>query len=203
MKASMALMAGVAVLGWVGVLGGGCSMAPRGNSAGRIPVDVTTPGESPAHGIPLASLDEFASQVATQLANDLGSIPEVKSATGRVTIVFGDIVNETDMVPTRDFVAFRNKIRQYLQNTSFREKARFVESRDALASLRARERPAGAVTDTSVPVVNPRETYYLNGNFYRLARNQVSQYEMSFRLVNDFDATIVWENVPYPAKFHH
>lgn len=178
-----------------------CATPPRGASGGRRPISETGRNEPPAAGIALASMDEFTRQCASQLISDLKDLPELAQSEYRSTVVLGDIVNQTDRIPTRDFEAFRDRLRQFLQNSKeFRNNVRIVSNRAAIQSQRDRER-GNVQTSGGQDIYDPQTTYFLNGKFYELRRGSTALYQMSFTLVRDFDGTEVWTNVPYDAKF--
>jgi hypothetical protein len=198
MKTVVSLFAaGIAV---AGVLGG-CAHPPRGENPGRVEVTDTTPAERASPQVQLTAQHEFSDRVAQQLAADLASIPSFQEGY-RVTVVFGDIVNKTGIVPTSDFEAFRTRIRQKLmQSQMVLKNIRFVENRARLDSLRRMEEGEGVGGRTPLQL---KYTYFLNGEMYRSNRQgagmDVNEYLMSYNLVNADSGEIVWTNAPYEVK---
>lgn len=203
--------AGVAASVW-GLLG--CSaIPPSGSRSGRVDVTDTTPAEANSPQVLPTALVEFSDQVTQQLVADMKQVPELNGAY-RVTVVFGDIANNTQIVSTTDFEAFRNRIRQKLmQSRTVLANVRFIESRARMEALRAREgvgqgspdllqqSPGGAAGGMDAP--DPRYTYFLNGDMYRVARgsrDQVNLYMLSFNLTNAQSGELIWTNSPYEIK---
>ena len=185
----------------------GCS-PPKGDATGRAPITDTTPAEKGSSQILITGLSEQADLTAEQLAYDLNELPELSGGPYRSTIVFGDIMNKTEIVPTADFEAFRTKIRARLQQSRLlRDKVRWVENRARVEELRRREgaggtdlmqesRPAG------IPPLKEETTYFLNGEMYRIERNQgrTNQYMMTYNLTRMYDGEVIWSSAPYEIK---
>src|SRR5205085_250150 len=145
--------------------------------------------------VQLTAQHEFSDKVATQLAADFQKIPELNQ-NYRVTVVFGDIVNKTGIVPTTDFEAFRTRIRQKLmQSQMILKNVRFVENKSRVDDLIRRE--GGGRSDIlqegtggagQRAALNPKYTYFLNGEMYRSGRagagREVNEYLMSYNLTN-------------------
>jgi hypothetical protein len=194
------VLAGVAVLG-------GCAQPPRGEHNGRVEVTDTTPAEKYSREVQITAQHEFSDQVAQQLAADLSTIPELNQGY-RVTVVFGDIVNKTGVVPTSEFEAFRTRIRSKLmQSQNVLKNVRFIENRARLDALRQREMGGGGDIlqegAKSASTLNPKYTYFLNGEMYRAVRGQaeeVNAYYMTYNLMSAEDGTLVWESNQYSVK---
>src|SRR3954465_3112376 len=79
----------------------GCAhpVPPRGENPGRVEVTDTTHAEKYDPQVQQTALHEFSDLVAQQLAADLQSVFGANQQY-RVTVVFGDIVNKTGIVPT-------------------------------------------------------------------------------------------------------
>lgn len=197
----------------VGVVGaalaaGGCATPPAGSSGGRIEPTRTTRAEEGSRLPSTTELTEFSDSVTQQLVGDLAQVPEFNQSRG--TIVFGDIVNNTGIVPTTDFEAFRTKIRTQLMSTSVaKDRFRFVENRQRYEDLRKRELGGSDVTPedrskapAGARIANDQNTYLLNGEMYRIARGgeTVNLYAMSFNLMRLSDGEIVWEGRQYQSK---
>jgi len=126
---------------------------------------------------------EFADQVARELAADLADqrLYGISDNDVLATIVFGDIVNKTNIVSTADFEMVRAQIRQKLmQSDVVRKKVRFVENRERMEQLRAQE--WGTADGVTVKRFNPAYTFFLNGTMYRVARGSSNLYSMDFEL---------------------
>lgn len=173
----------------------GCNTVPRGSSGGRVPTSETTPAEVRSPLPTLTSLQEFGDRVSEQLILDLSQVPELNDGAPNL-IVFGDVINKTDIVSTTEFEAVRTRIRQQLNNSrQVLSSTRFIANRSQLESLRARERPAGSPIERTQ--WDDQHTFYLNGEFYRQGRENIQQYTMTFNLLRDSDGIIVWESLPY------
>jgi hypothetical protein len=180
---------------------------PVGDTGGRVDVTRTTPAERRDARVNTASLFEFSDQVSQQLAADLAVVPELNGEY-RSTVVFGDIVNKTGIVPTSDFEAFRTRIRgQLMQSGHVLKNVRFVENKARVDDLIRRE------TSSSQDLLqegqrrerkdlNAPYTYFLNGDMYRVERggSSVNTYLMNFNLTNMDDGAIIWTNTPYEVK---
>ncbi len=186
----------------------GCS-PPKGENNGRVEITDTTPAERGSSQVQLTAQTEFSDQVAQQLAADLSNVPELNKGY-RSTVVFGDIVNKTGVVPTTEFEAFRMRIRSKLmQSQMVLKNIRFVENRARLDSLRQRELGGsgdvlqeGSAGSGTTPL-NPQYTYFLNGEMYRASRgtrDEVNMYLMSYNLTNAQTGELVWTNSPYEVK---
>lgn len=180
---------------------------PKGEPTGRAPSTDTTPAERRSPQVSITGLTEQSDLVAEQLMADLNTIPELNGSY-RSTIVFGDIMNKTGIVPTSDFEAFRTKIRgRLLQSQALRAKVRFVESRAKVEELRRREGAGGTDllqqgTAGGVQPLNDQYTYFLNGEMYRVERNnsQVNLYSMSYNLTSMSSGEIIWTSPSYEVK---
>lgn len=194
-----------------GMLTGCSSIPPTGSRSGRVEVTDTTAAEANSRQVLPTALVEFSDQVTQQLVADMQQIPELNGAY-RATVVFGDIANNTQVVPTADFEAFRNRIRQKLmQSRSVLANVRFVENRARMEALRAREGGAGG-TDllqqspggaAGGDALDPAYTFFLNGDMYRVTRGgqeQVNLYMLSFNLTNMQSGELIWTNSPYEIK---
>jgi hypothetical protein len=192
----------VVVLAVVATSLSGClaPQPPQGKPPGRVEVTNTTPAEAASPEVQQTALHEFSDQVAQQLAADFQRVPELNQSY-RVTVVFGDIVNKTEVVPTTDFEAFRTRIRQKLmQSQMILKNIRFVENKARVNDLIAREgdnAPGRASLD-------PKYTYFLNGEMYRSTRTathqEVNEYLMSYNLTSMDTGEIIWTNSPYEVK---
>jgi hypothetical protein len=188
-------------IGVLGVFLSACS-PPKGEQTRRVEVTDTTKAERRSAQVQPAALVEFSDQVAQQLVADIVALPEFNSGQ-RVSVVFGDIVNKTQIVPTMDFEAFRTRVRQKLINSPIaRGRIRWIESRAKMEELRRQELggPEGE-TGATTPL-NPGMTYFLNGEMYRVARGgeAVNLYMLSFNLTNAQTREMIWTNTPYEIK---
>jgi hypothetical protein len=163
-------------------------------------VDVydTTPAERNSRQILPTALAENSDQVAQQLAGDLAMVPELSQG-DRATVVFGDLLNKTGIVPTSDFEAFQRRTRQKLMQSSFvRTRINFIENRARLENLQDRE-----LIGTGRKPMDPERTFFLNGAMYRVTRGSAEQlnlYELSWELTRASDGSIVWSSAPYEIK---
>lgn len=162
---------------------------PRGSSSGRIPVEASTPAEVNDERILPADYMAFADEASQGLIVDLPEVPQFHETTSRVTIIFGDIKNETRNISSTEFEMVREKIKNNLmRSTTFRENFRFVVGRAQLEELRRRE----VNTPTDPNRIDPQHTYTLNGTMYRVNRGNVNLYLVTFELMNLETGEIVW-----------
>jgi len=191
-------MAALAPLLGVLLLGGCASSAPRGTSGGRVPVGWTTPAEAGDARVLPDDLLAFSDDWSQSLMRDLSALPEFDAAPQRVTIVYGNIRNRTDIISSTEFEMVRERIKDnLLTSRTFRDRFRFIIGRDALEELRARE-----VNDPSVGRrFDERSTYFLNGSMFRTGRGDTHSYYFNFELVSFGDGTIVWSD-RYETKRH-
>lgn len=179
----------------------GCVPPPKGEGTGRVEVTDTTPAERNSREVLPTALQEQADQVATQLAADLSRVPELNEQV-RSTIVFGDIVNKTGIVPTTDFEAFRAQVRQNLmQSRVVMNQIRWVEDRSRWEQLRRREGAQGPGSRD----LNEDHTFFLNGEMYRVNRGNggpgdINLYSMGYNLMRLSDGTIIWSSPKYQVK---
>ncbi|CAG0996606.1 hypothetical protein PHYC_02603 [Phycisphaerales bacterium] len=180
-----------------------CNAPPKGEQTRRVEISDTTKAERRSAQVQPAALVEFSDQVAQQLVADITALPEFNSGQ-RVSVVFGDIVNKTQIVPTSDFEAFRNRVRQKLINSSVaRSRIRWIESRARMEELRQQELGGTEGATGQTTPLNPGMTYFLNGEMYRVNREGkegVHLYMMNFNLSNAQSREMIWQNVPYEIK---
>lgn len=175
---------------------------PKGEQTRRVETTDTTRAERQSPLVQPAALVEFSDQVAQQLVEDFIALPEFNSSQ-RVNVVFGDIVNKTQIVPTSDFEAFRTRVRQKLINSNVaRARIRWIESRAKMEELRQIELGGEEGRSGQTTALNPGMTYFLNGEMYRVARGgtDVNLYMMSFNLSNAQTREMIWTNIPYEVK---
>ena len=134
-----------------------------------------------------------------QTLADVAESPHLHSGADRATVVFGDIVNKTGIVPTSDFEAFRTRTRQKLMQSSYiRSRINFVENRARLENLQDRE-----LVGSGRKPLDADRTFFLNGAMYRITRGNsesVNLYELSWELTRASDGSIVWSSAPYEIK---
>ncbi len=187
----------VAAVGATALILGACASPPRGNSGGRVPLGDSTRAEEGSRMVTTQELSEFRDESAVRFAEDILDLDEFKEF--RSTIVFGDIVNKTGLVPTSDFEAFRNGLRDKLFNSKeLRKKVRWVEGRARWEELRKKElgnsndllQEGSATGDRSL---NPQYTYFLNGEMIRVSRggDAMQMYSLTFNLMRASDSELV------------
>jgi PBP1b-binding outer membrane lipoprotein LpoB len=209
MKIGIVKLLGAGMLSMVVVGGVGCS-PPKGENNGRVEVTDTTPAERQSAQVQLTAQHEFSDKIAQQLAADLHQVPALNGEY-RATVVFGDIVNKTGIVPTSDFEAFRTRIRgKLMQSQNVLKNVRFVENKARVDDLIRRE--GGGKGDVlqegqgsgQRAALNPKYTYFLNGEMYRSNRTggkqEVNEYLMSYNLTSMDTGEIIWQNEPYEVK---
>ena len=189
------------------VLGLAGCQPPKGGTGGRVDVSRSTHAERSDPQVLTGSLFEFGDQVSQQLARDLKEVPDLNGE-HKVTVVFGDIVNKTQIVPTSDFEAFQRRVRsQLMQSKNVMSQVRFVEMKGRIDQLMQRETSTAsdAARGGKAPErkdLDPATTFFLNGEMYRIERGgeRVNTYLLRFNLTKMDDGTIVWENSKYEVK---
>lgn len=162
---------------------------PRGSSGGRIPVEASTPAEVSDPRILPADYMSFADECAQGLIRDLPDVPAFHETPSRVTILFGDMQNETGIISSTEFALVREKIKNnLLRSRTFNDNFRFLIGRAQLDELRRRE----VNTPTDPNRFDPTHTYTLNGTMFRVNRGNVNLYLVTFQLVNFNTGEIVW-----------
>lgn len=162
---------------------------PRGSSGGRIPVEASTPAEVGDPRILPADYMAFADECAQGLIRDLPEVPAFQETSSRVTILFGDIKNETGIISSTEFAMVREKIKNnLLRSRTFNDNFRFLISRGQLDELRRRE----VNTPTDPNRFDERHTYFLSGTMFRVNRGNVNLYLVTFQLENFTSGEIVW-----------
>lgn len=203
---AMLTAAGVAGAAGLVLVVAGCH-PPKGDTGGRVDVSRTTPAERSDPQVLPSALFEFGDQVAQQIARDLKDVPELNGEQ-RVTVVFGDIVNKTQIVPTSDFEAFQRRVRsQLMQSKNVLAQVRFVEMKGRMDQLIQRETSTASDSERGGRAPERKDldaatTFFLNGEMYRIERGgeRVNTYLMGFNLTRMDDGSIVWENSPYEVK---
>lgn len=200
-------------IGTLGVTGllltamlGACASPPRGNSGGRVPLGDSTRAEEGSRLVTTQELSEFRDEAAERFAQDIMELDEFQQY--KSTIVFGDIVNKTGLVPTSDFEAFRTGLRAKLMDSRvLRNKVRWIESKARWEDLKKKElgdsndllqEGSSAGADRKL---NPEYTYFLNAEMYRVARggDNVQMYSLTFNLMRASDSELVI-NKTYESK---
>jgi len=173
----------------------GCQQMPRGSDTGRIDTSRTTQAERNDPRILPVGLMEFSDQVAQQFAQDLADLPEIGMGGVRSTVILGDINNKTQIVSSDEFEMARSRIRNSLLSSKYvRGKVSWVENRARLASLAARE-GVGTVNNPAGPnSYDPRQTYTVNMDVYRIGRGPVNQYYVEAMLVSFATNEIIFSN---------
>ena len=171
---------------------GGCDAPPHGQSSGRIGLGQTTWSEEHSERVLPVGIVEFSDQAAQQLAQDLARIRRDGKIPDRITILFGDLENKTQIVSSEEFELARARFRSALLNSAYvRDWVKWVEGRARMQYLRSRElNTAGHFTPE--PVQDLDTTYALNGSFYRIHRGDTNQYAMEFQLTRFKTNEIVW-----------
>ncbi|MFW6060513.1 MAG: hypothetical protein ACODAQ_10035 [Phycisphaeraceae bacterium] len=162
-----------------------CDNPPRGARAGRVGMTDVTTEEARSGRILPGALIEFSDQVAEEMAADIAGIPRVRDTEERVTVVLGDIENNTGVVSTNDFEMMMHRMRNRLNNQPpTQEKLRFVERRGRMLDLAQREGVAREDGTTGPDAYDPETTYALNGTVYRVGRGSVNLYYMDVQLTH-------------------
>lgn len=196
----------LAAMGVTALMLGACASPPRGDSGGRVPMGDSTRAEQGSRLVTTQELSEFRDEAAQRFATDFMELDEFQEF--RSTVVFGDIVNKTGLVPTADFEAFRTGLRASLMDSKMvRNKVRWIESKARWEDLRKKElgnsndllqEGPGAGGDRKL---NPDHTYFLNAEMYRVSRggDAMQMYSLTFNLMRASDSEIVI-NKTYESK---
>jgi hypothetical protein len=162
---------------------------PRGSSGGRIPTEASTPAEVADPRILPADYMAFADEASQGLIRDLPDVPAFHDTPSRITILFGDMQNETGIISSTEFAMVREKIKNnLLRSRTFNDNFRFLISRAQLDELRRRE----VNTPTDPTRFDEQHTYLLNGTMFRVNRGNVNMYLVTFQLVNFTTGEVVW-----------
>ena len=174
----------------------GCAQPPRGSSGGRIDTSVTTGAESLDPRVLPVALMEFSDQASRDLAQDLSALPEIGAPGapgGRSVVILGDINNKTGNVATSEFEMTKSRIRNnLLQSRYARSKLQWVENRARLANIAAREGVGTDTTPAGPDAYDPRHTFTLNMDVFRINRGPVNQYYMEAQLVSFANNEIIF-----------
>ena len=187
------------------LLGGACLLAvgcvsDRGSSGGRVGIHETTEAEWDSSKVEPVSLIEFSDQASRRIVQDLVQLPQIRDDAGRVTVIIGDINNKTGIVSSNEFEVVLARLRNNLINSKVaRGTLKFVENRARMQDLAAREAVADGEYVADPPNYDPKTTYALNGDFYRISRGETHQYYMEVQLVNFATNEIVFSD-RYDAK---
>jgi hypothetical protein len=158
------------------------------NETGRIGTTDTTRAEVESPKILPTALIEFSDQAPRELISDLRNTPRLREIDGKATILIGDLANNTGIVSTNDFEMMAVRLKDNLINSDYAQKhLRFVEDRERMRDL-ARQAEVGSTSGYEGPgPYDPKNTFTLNGDFYRLSRGEMNQYYMRFSL-NHFES---------------
>lgn len=182
-------LAGALGLSGVMVLGAG---ACGGEQKGRVSLTRETEAERNSDQISTVALIEFSDYVPEVLKSDLRSrVPIIRDAFEPVTVIVGDVDNETQgVVLTSDFVAMLKRIRANLIGSRAAEgKLKFVENRARLSRLAARE-GLGPVDE---PALDPETTFFLTMDVTKINRGNTNLYYMASQLTHYATRQIVFE----------
>lgn len=192
----------------IGVAQTGCKGPPAGNSGGIVPVTEST-HSAKWSGLPdPADLAQGCDQVAQHLAADIGGIVERDFGGYRITLVLGDIDNQTSSVPTTDLNYMRHRIKDTLmQSKLFRDNVRVVENQARWKALRNRELGDQSEDDllqTSTKPgpdrLNPQYTLFLSGDASAVHNGPTHLYYIAFKLTRASDGEEVFVH-PYEVKY--
>jgi len=173
-----------------------CKSDPAGRTGGRVGITDTTSDEAASRKVLPAALIEFSDQAPRELVAKLMDIPAIRDASGPVTVILGDMNNQTQIVSTNDFEMMARRMRNNLINSDFASgKLSFVQDRSRVEAIATREQVVGATGTTAAPPAYQAEnTYALIGDFYRVTRRQMNQYYMEFQLVSFATNQIVFSD---------
>ncbi|MBX3363608.1 MAG: hypothetical protein KF866_02475 [Phycisphaeraceae bacterium] len=170
-------------------LAGCAAPPPTGTGSGRVPQGWSTPAEAGDARILPDDYIAFSDAWTQALIAEMYDEPAFQGLPYRATILFGDIVNRTDIISSVEFEQVRERIKNNLmQSRDFRDRFRFLISRAQLDELRRRE--------VNQPVDQQRfdemHTYLLNGTMYRTSRTNTHSYLITYQLVNFRTGEIVF-----------
>lgn len=168
---------------------------PGCEKGGRIDLGQTTEAERESNRILPTALIEFSDQAPRRLVGDLATLPVIEDTEGPVTILLGDINNQTGLVSSSEFEMTMARMRNNLLNSGTAgSKLRFVEMRARMARLAERERVAQDNYIAEPADYDPQTTYTLLGDFYRVGRGETNQYYMEFTLAHFGTNQLVWSD---------
>ena len=180
-------LAAVGLIACTGLVGCRTPTSPPG----RRPVDETTDAERRDVQQQPESLREFREQVITGVLQDLPGMPEVSEINGPVTVLLGDVNNQTGVTSTLDYEYVVTGIRTGLvRSGAARDKLYFVERRARIERIADRERVATgtevAFGDSlyNVPDYDASRTFVLNMDVFRIGRGNTSLYAMDVSIVS-------------------
>lgn len=173
----------------------GCDTPPRGSSGSRRDPYRTTAAERHDPRPLPAALTEYSDQVAESVARDLARISQDQQTPGRITVILGDIINKTGNVRSDEFELVRSRIRNLLLQSDYvRDQVKFVENRARMSRLAERERVASEGFFADPDDYDPKATYVLNGEMYRIHRGEINQYYFEFQLSHFASNEIVFSD---------
>jgi hypothetical protein len=164
-------------------------------TSGRVGIGETTGPETQSREVLPTALVEFSDQGARQLVGDLNDISRLRETDGRVTILLGDLNNQTQVTSTNDFEMMSQRLRDRLINSEHaREHLRFVADRRRMRDLARKEEVGSREGYEGPEAYDPQRTYTLNGDFYRVSRGETNQYYMRFELNHFASGETVFAN---------
>ena len=161
---------------------------------------VTRPASGPRAQITINDLQTGGDVVGQALAADLETLVRHDFGGERVVLFLGDIENKTRTVPTGDFEVIARQIRnQMFQNPYFRENVQLREGGRRTAALSRRERTAGGDQSTLGGSdgfrglnVDADYVFFMNGNAYKLDRQNETGFYIEFSLDRESNSEIVF-----------
>ncbi len=192
------ILGGTLAIAAVGLAGCSSQPVPTGTSSGRVPPGWSTPAESGDARILPDDYEAFIDEWSQVLIRNMNEYPAFQNLPYRATVLFGDIVNKTDIISSVEFESVREGIKnRLLGSQTFNQRFRFLISRAQLDSLRRQE--------VNKPVAQERfdemHTYLLNGTMFRVSRGDTHAYRMTYQLVNFETGEIVFAKEYYGKRF--
>lgn len=174
------------------------ALSPAGcasDSGGRIDISETTQAERESTRIMPIAYVEASDQMSRRLVADLAQVPVVRDAEGPVTIILGDLNNQTGKVDTTEFEMMARRLRGNLLNSrTAGDRLTFVERRARMTRIAEQERVGSEGYAAQPPDYAPGQTFALNGDFFRVGRGDTQQYYMEMTLSHFGSNQIVWSD---------
>lgn len=188
----------------------GCGEKTKGLSSGRVEIHTATSAEVNSGKILIGDLATASSKIAQDFIQDLNRIVEEEWGEYRVTLIIGDINNETSgrsRVSTNEFEYVQSKIISKLTNSkSFRDNVKVTQKNTRIERLKNREKmnkgnllDSGS-SDNTVERPADEYVYFLNSDMYTINRGSTSLYYLRFTVDSAHDGAIIFSD-EYEVKY--
>lgn len=168
----------------------GCATRQPEVHRGRVDPRTTTRAEMNSPKIQPKALLEFADQMPQVLAQRLMTAPKIRDTPGQVTVVMGDIANNTHIVSSLDFEMMVQRMRSnLLASQHMRDRIQFVEDPERLRAIAARQG-----VEVNIPQRPAETTYALTADTFRVGRGNTSLYYMQVQVSHFGSGAIVFND---------